>query len=94
MFKRLFWLTLGASLGFGFSFWMTKVIKQTVERYAPRRLSSELAGGIRALGQDFKAAIAEGGKAMRAQEAALRAQVDSHNGRSRRRAPSGFIERA
>jgi hypothetical protein len=94
VFKRLFWLILGASLGFGFSFWMRKVIKQTVERYAPRRLSSELAGGIRALGQDFSAAIADGREAMSAQEAALRAQLESHDGRSRRRALSGFIERA
>jgi hypothetical protein len=105
MVKRLFWLILGASFGFGFSFWMAKVVKQTVERYSPERVSSEVADAMRSLGQDFKVAIADGRRAMREQETALRAQVESRNRRRREASPaarlsergrdlSEFIERA
>jgi hypothetical protein len=75
MFKRLLWLVVGASFGFGMSFWLTRVVKETVARYTPERVSTDLAGALRALGRDVRAAVAEGREAMREQEAALRAEL-------------------
>ncbi len=77
MFKRLFWLIVGAGFGFGMSFWMTRVVKETVARYSPERVSSDLADALRALGKDLRAAVAEGRDAMREREAELRADLES-----------------
>ncbi len=77
MFKRLFWLTIGASFGFGTSFWVSRVVKHTVQRYAPHRVSSDLANAARSLGGDVRAAVADGRIAMHEHEAALRAQLDA-----------------
>jgi hypothetical protein len=75
MFKRLLWLVVGASFGFGLSFWLTRVVKETVARYTPERVSNDLSGALRAFGQDLRAAVADGREAMREQEAALRAEL-------------------
>jgi hypothetical protein len=75
MFKRLLWLIIGASFGFGMSFWLTRAIKQTVERYTPERVGTDLAGALRALGADLRAAVDEGREAMRAQESVIRAEL-------------------
>lgn len=75
MFKRLLWLTIGASFGFGLSFWLTRMIKQTMERYAPQKVSADLTSALRQFGQDLKHAAAEGREAMREHEAALRADL-------------------
>jgi hypothetical protein len=75
VFKRLFWLVVGASFGFGVSFWVTRAVKQTVARYTPERVSTDLAGALRALGQDLRAAVGEGREAMREHERALRAEL-------------------
>jgi hypothetical protein len=77
VFKRLLWLTIGASVGFGTSFWVTRVVKQTIDRYRPQRVSSDLAGAVRSLGSDVRAAVAEGRQAMHEQEAVLRAQLEA-----------------
>lgn len=76
MFKRLFWLVVGAGFGFGMSFWIMRFVRETAARYAPERLSSDLAGAVRQLGSDLRAAVAEGREAMREREAELRAQVE------------------
>lgn len=81
MFKRMLWLTIGASFGFGTSFWVSRVVKQTVRRYAPRRVSSGVVSAVRSLGGDVRAAVSDGRTAMHEHEAALRAQLDT---RSRR----------
>jgi hypothetical protein len=75
VFKRLFWLVMGASFGFGVSFWVTRAVKQTVARYTPERVSTDLAGALKALGEDLRAAVAEGREAMREHERALRAEL-------------------
>jgi hypothetical protein len=75
MFKRLFWLFVGAGFGFGMSFWLTRMVKQTVERYTPERVGNDVAGALRAFGDDLRAAVADGRQAMREQEAALRADL-------------------
>src|SRR5580704_12538513 len=76
MFKRLFWLLVGASFGFGASFWLARAVRQTIERYAPERLSSELAQAARGLGQDLRLAVADGRQAMRERELSLRRELD------------------
>jgi hypothetical protein len=77
MFRRLFWLFIGAGFGFGVSFWLMRFVKQTFERYSPERVSDDLAGAIRSFGQDLRAAAAEGRMAMREREEELRAAVDA-----------------
>ena len=75
MFKRLFWMLVGVGFGFGVSFWFMRFVRSTVERYSPERVSADLAGALRAFGQDLRAAAAEGREAMREREAELRAEV-------------------
>lgn len=75
MFKRLFWLLVGAGFGFGVSFWLMRFLRETVERYRPERVSSDLAGAISSLGADLRAAVSEGREAMREREAELRNPV-------------------
>ena len=81
MFKRLFWLTIGAGFGFGMAFWLMRFVRTTVERYSPERLSSDLSSALRSLGSDVRAAVAEGRAAMREREAALRAEMEDRRRR-------------
>lgn len=76
MFKRLFWLVMGAGFGFGASFWVMRIVRETVERYTPERVSADLSNAVRGLGADFRAAVAEGREGMREREAELRAQLE------------------
>jgi hypothetical protein len=75
MFRRLFWLVIGAGFGFGVSFWVVRFVRSTVERYTPERVSSDLAGALRDLGKDLRAAVAEGREAMHEREAELREEL-------------------
>ena len=61
MFKRLFWLTVGAAAGFSGSYWIQQRVKRTVERFAPDNLQA-----------DAKAAVVEGRLAAKQREAELR----------------------
>ena len=79
MFRRLFWLLVGAGFGFGVSFWLMRFVKQTVERYSPERVSDDLASAIRAFGQDLRAAATEGRLAMQEREEELRAAVETRS---------------
>jgi hypothetical protein len=76
MFKRLFWLMIGAGFGFGMSFWLVRFVRGTVERYKPERVSNDLAGAVRALGADLREAVAEGRGAMREREVELRSRLE------------------
>ena len=73
MFKRLFWLSVGLAIGFGSSFWLFRLIRETMARYTPEQLADDLASILRQLGADVAAAAAEGRQAMREAEAELRA---------------------
>jgi hypothetical protein len=75
MFKRVFWLVVGAGFGFGVSFWLMRFVRETVNRYSPERVSSDLSGALRSLGSDIRAAVADGREAMREREAALREEL-------------------
>ena len=72
MFKRLFWLVTGIGLGFGFSFWVARAVRSSLERYTPERISADLSASLRRFGEDIRAAAAEGREAMREREAELR----------------------
>ena len=51
MFKRLFWLVTGASRSAGMSCCgVNRLLKRTVERYAPRRVGTNLTGTLAAFG--------------------------------------------
>lgn len=78
MFKRLFWLMVGAGFGFGVSFWLMRFVRETVQRYSPERMSSDLSGALRAFGDDLRAAVADGRDAMREREAEIRAELASN----------------
>ncbi|HEX4869072.1 MAG TPA: hypothetical protein VFV32_15775 [Acidimicrobiales bacterium] len=75
MFKRLFWLMVGAGFGFGVSFWLMRFVRETAARYAPERVSADLTSALKGLGEDLRAAVAEGRQAMREREAELRADA-------------------
>ena len=75
MFKRLFWLIVGAGFGFGMSFWLMRFVRQTMERYSPERVSSDLSGALRQFGADLRDAVAEGREGMREAEEQLRERL-------------------
>jgi hypothetical protein len=77
VFKRLFWLTIGASLGFGSSWWITRTIKQKLERFLPARLSAGVTTTAHTVSGTVRAAVAEGRVAMHERETELRAQLEA-----------------
>jgi hypothetical protein len=79
VFKRLFWLLMGVGFGFGVSFWITRFVRSTIERYTPERVSADLAGALKQFGNDLKEAAAEGRQAMKEREAELLAELDRRN---------------
>ena len=76
MFRRLFWLVVGAGFGFGISFWLMRFVRETVQRYSPERVSADLGSALTQFGKDLRAAVAEGREAMREREAELRADLE------------------
>jgi hypothetical protein len=78
VFRRLFWLAIGVGFGFGVSFWLMRWVRETAARYAPERVSNELASAVKGLGQDLRDAVAEGRSAMRERELGLRAGLERH----------------
>ncbi|HVF75046.1 MAG TPA: hypothetical protein VM938_08350 [Acidimicrobiales bacterium] len=76
MFKRLFWLVVGAGFGFGVSFWLTRFVKETVNRYSPERVSADLGSALKEFGTDLRAAATEAVEGMREAEADLRARIE------------------
>jgi hypothetical protein len=75
VFKRLFWLSVGLAIGFGSSFWLFRLVRETMARYTPEQLADDLASAMRRLAADVRAAAAEGAQAMREAEAELRAST-------------------
>ncbi len=76
MFKRLFWLSVGLTAGFGTSFWLMRTVRRTVERFTPQRLTQDAVAGARTVGTELRAALDEGRTAMRQREAELRAEIE------------------
>jgi hypothetical protein len=75
VFRRLFWLLMGAGFGFGASFWLMRFVRETVARYSPQRVSRDLTDSVRSFRQDLRAAVTEGRDAMHEREAELRASL-------------------
>jgi len=71
----MFWLTMGTGLGFGASFWVTRAVRQRVERYAPTKVVGAVRGRSAEIRTTLAAAAAEGREAMRQREAELRGQL-------------------
>ncbi len=76
MFKRLFWLTVGLTIGYGTSLWLMRTVRRTVERFTPERLSKGAVAGARSFGAEVRAALDDGRAAMRQREAELRAEIE------------------
>ena len=75
MFKRLFWLTIGLTIGFGTSYWTVRYVRRTIERYTPERLAGDATRIVRTLASDVRSAAEEGREAMRKREAELWAEL-------------------
>ena len=75
MFKRLFWLTVGLTLGFGSSFWLMRTVRRAVARLTPERVAKDVATRARSLGADVRAALDDGRAGMRQREAELQAEI-------------------
>lgn len=69
MFKRLLWLVMGAAFGFGVSFWLMRFVRETMARYSPERVSTDVVGTLQELGKEFLAG-------MREAEADLRSRIE------------------
>ena len=80
MFKRLFWLTVGLTIGYGTSFWLMRTVRRTVERLTPERLSRDAVAGAKSFGAELKAALEDGRAAMHQREAELRAEIERRTG--------------
>jgi hypothetical protein len=87
MFKRLFWLTVGATLGFGSSLWVTRTVKRTLHRLSPPQVSDSVMKSVKRTAKDLKAAVNEGRDAMQQREASLRAELATRANGARLAAP-------
>jgi hypothetical protein len=88
MFKRLFWLMVGATLGFGSSLWVTRTVKRTLHRLSPPQVSDSLLRSVKRTAKDLKAAVNEGRDAMQQREASLRADLAGRANGARLAAPA------
>ena len=73
MLRRIFWFAVGIGFGAGLSWWATRALRRTAERYAPDRVAGELSKSLGRFGAEMKAALSEGREAMQARERELRA---------------------
>lgn len=70
----MFWLLLGVGVGMGTSFWVLRIVKETAARYAPERVSADMANAVKEMGQNLRLAVADGRQAMQTREAELRSE--------------------
>lgn len=77
MFKRLFWLVTGIAFGVTMAFLAQRSVRRQADRLRPERVAGDVAGAIRDLGADLRAAVAEGRVAMSEREGELRESLDS-----------------
>lgn len=75
MFKRLFWLIVGAAFGFGVAFYLMRMVRATVEKMSPDNVGNQLADAIKEFGKDLRAAVAEGREAMQERETQIREEL-------------------
>lgn len=77
--KRVFWSTLGYTAGIGSSLYVQKRVRQTVDRYAPEQVRTDMADRSRRAAAkakdvvvDLREAATEGVETMRRHEQELR----------------------
>ena len=75
LFRRLFWLGTGASVGFGGAMWIRNKVRRAVDRVMPDRVAADVTGGARRAGANVRDAFTEGRTAMRTREAELRDEL-------------------
>ncbi len=73
MLRRIFWFAVGIGFGAGLSWWATRALRRTAEKYAPDRVAGELSKSLGRLGAELKAAVNEGRAAMKERETELKA---------------------
>jgi hypothetical protein len=73
--RRVFWFGTGASVGFGGAMWIRARLRRAVTRYAPERVTSDVASGARRVGTEIRTAVSEGREAMHSREAELRREL-------------------
>jgi len=73
MFKRLFWLVVGFTLGLGSSWAVTRRLRRIVQRVAP-------ADVVDRWGDNMRSAVSEGRRAMRTREVELKSSFDRVSG--------------
>jgi hypothetical protein len=73
MFKRLFWLVVGFTLGLGSSWAVTRRLRRIVQRIAP-------ADVVDRWGDNMRSAVSEGRRAMRTREVELKSSFDRVSG--------------
>ena len=72
MLRRIFWFAVGIGFGAGLSWYATRALRRTAEKYAPDRVAGELSKSLGRFGADLKAAVGEGRTAMQSREQELR----------------------
>jgi hypothetical protein len=77
MFKRLFWLGLGATLGVGTSWWITRAVRLKLEQLLPANMRDSVATKARTVGGGVRAALTDGRHAMHEREDQLRARLEA-----------------
>lgn len=80
MFKRLFWLVVGISVGAALVLRLQRSLRRRTDRLRPERMADDLASALRELGVDLRKALEEGRTAMAQREAELREQLDTRTG--------------
>ena len=80
MIKRLFWLTLGITVGVLAVLRTQRSLRRRADRLRPERMATDLADALRALGVDLRKAVAEGRTAMSQREAELNEQLQVRTG--------------
>jgi hypothetical protein len=82
----MLWLGTGVCLGAAGSLWALRSARRALHRYAPERVTTEVARSARAVARDVASALEEGREAMRDRELDLREHLERRlDERARRR---------
>lgn len=72
LFRRIFWVGTGVSVGFGGAMWIRARVLRAVEAVMPQRVQKRVARRAQRAGGTVAGAFSEGRSAMRSREAELR----------------------